>query len=498
MVPSHLSEKDVTEVVNEGVSLPSDFEGLDYHQDQVLLRIRRGANLHSIASSLGSMILRDWDGIGWALFSLPAGETVASFLEKAILHQDVLYGQPDMQFEFIEPVPDRGLMDEVSLEATFEVGAEWFEDRLWGMMDIRADEAWEMGHKGSEDVIVAIIDTGVNMDHEAFAHNTFVGAYNATDDGCPHGAMDYHGHGTHVAGTAVNDGRSGKLAGVSWDSPIMPIRAMDRDGVIYTNYLINSMYHVANYVEDNPGKQAVANMSIGGRGYNIAFKDAIDYAAEKGVLLVTSAGNSYKRVISFPSAYNGVVSVAATTPHREKADFSTTGWWNSVGAPGTKTWSATAEDGTYAAWQGTSMASPHVAGAVALLLSEHAGLTPLEVKNQLEQTAHPGAYGPGFTEELGYGIIDVVDMLGSLEPMQYGSLYIESNVEYGVLTLFDDAGNMVAFGATGENEDYLFHALKPGNYTVTLSYYWQVFEKANVVVDVDTTTSIVLEAVLEG
>ena len=141
----------------------------------------------------------------------------------------------------------------------------------------------------------------------------------------------------------------------------MPVRVMDSDYTIWTGYLTDAMLHLGDYAEAHPEKRIVANMSIGGRGYSFAFKDAIDYAAERGVLLVTSAGNDYMRVISYPGAYNGVVTVSHPRRGDEKADFSTMGWWNSVAAPGVNIYS-TVTGGGYESWQGTSMASPFVWG----------------------------------------------------------------------------------------------------------------------------------------
>ena len=197
-----------------------------------------------------------------------------------------------------------------------------------------------------------------------------------------------------------------------------------------------------------------------------------------------------------------MVSVAASTPTDEKADFSTLGHWNSVAAPGVKILSTYPDDFSngYSYLQGTSMASPYVCGAAALLLAEHPDLTPVEVKNQLEQTAS----GNGFTEELGYGVIDLEKMLGSLKPMQYGSLDVETNIistddtgfiGTGVITVFDSNGVLVAHGTTEEDGNHTFWALKPGDYTVSLSYYdlfkdeYKLHSK-NVVITADSRNSV--------
>lgn len=456
------------------------YDDVDFRDDHILVRASDLNDLEPALAAFGSTVVREWPSIQWALVTVPAGADVLSFIKEVQTSDVVLFAEPDLLMELPNPRNDRDLTL-LEDEGDDAIGAEDY-DKLWGMPNINADKAWEM-NTGCENVVVAIIDTGVQLDHPAFANNTLVAPFNATGDDGP-GANDFHGHGTHVAGTAVNDGRDGRLAGVAWDTLIMPIRVMDLDGVIAGSYTISAYEHIMEYMDENPGKRVVTNYSIGGRGYSYALKDILDVAFQDyGILKVTSAGNDSKRVLSFPGAYNVALSVAASTPYDEKAGFSTTGFWNSVAAPGVRIWSAHINDG-YTNMQGTSMASPHVAGAVGLLLSEYPDLTALEIRNQVEQTARPGAYGPGFTEELGYGILDVEALLGDLKPMQYGSLTVESDIVYGLITIFDADGNMVEFGATGANFDRYFPALKPGTYTVTLSYFYEMYGEATVEIGV--------------
>ena len=450
---------------------------MDVKEDEVLIKPNSIGSLADVLEQEGSVILHEWPQIGWVAASVPAGETAASFIAKLRGYKEVLLAEPNMRYEL--PVPDPG--SDFRLQAVPDVEKY---AKQWGLRNINAEAAWDIT-TGSPNVIVAIIDTGVDTAHPEFQGKAFVEGFDATGEGNPE--LDLHGHGTHVAGIAADDGRTGKMAGVAWDSPIMPVRVMDSDLSIWTWYLTDAMLHLGDYAKANPGKRIVANMSIGGRGYSFAFKDAIDYAAEQGVLLVTSAGNEYKRILSYPSAYNGVVTVAASTPWDEKADFSTTGWWNSVAAPGVQIYS-TVTGGDYEFWQGTSMASPFVTGAAALLLAKYPNLTPVEMKNQIEQTAK----GNGFTEELGYGVIDAAAMLGALKPMTYGTLRVRTNVllendedeGYCVLTVFSKDGVLKAYGTTGMAGSHTFHALQPGDYTITAAFFspvsgkWELVSKA--------------------
>jgi hypothetical protein len=183
-------------------------------------------------------------------------------------------------------------------------------------------------------------------------------------------------------------------------------------------------------------------------------------------------------MIQFPSGYNGVVSVAASDPFDRPTSFSTRAWFNSIAAPGINILSTyTGSEWQYL--QGTSMAAPYVTGAAALVLSAHfeKNLTPLQLKNQLEQTAR-NMNAP--KEELGAGILDVSAAIGALKPMVYGSLNIKSdilstdNTGYiggGIVTVFDSANKLVGFGLTGEKGNYNFRAILPGTYKVNMSYY---------------------------
>lgn len=440
-----------------------DYAGTNYAQDEILVRVTEGTDVDKLAAAYGSTVRNFWPEIGWANITVPQGSDVQSFIKQLRNESKVLLAEPNMEYK----------LDDV----TVPTGQRYNEQ--WGFKNIKAEDAWKIT-TGHEDVVVAIIDTGVQTDHPEFADKTFITPYDAAQQ--KEGDIeDNDGHGTHVAGIAADNGRGGFIAGVAWDSPILPVKVKD-DNIagsgIRTTFLIEAMIYLGDWLENHPGKQLVANMSIGGRGYNFAFKDAIDYAADRGVLLVTSAGNDGRRMIQFPSGYNGVVSVAASDPYDKATSFSTRAWFNSIAAPGIDILS-TYTGSKWEYLQGTSMASPYVTGAAALVLAAHfnENLTPLELKNQLEQTARK-VDAP--KEELGAGILDVSAAVGELKPMVYGSLNITSNilstedgvyVGGGIVTVFDESNKLVGFGLTGENGNYNFRAILPGTYKVNMSYY---------------------------
>lgn len=450
----------VEEEQADTVDLMFDYRKTDNIEGEILLKSR--VSMERILKKMGSRVLKEWPELGWVLAEVPAGEDTVSFIKKVQRLDETILAEPNMYYE-LQLVPQ----------------AEDYH-KQWAFKNINAEPAWDIT-TGSQNVVVAVIDSGLDINHPEFRDKIIIPGYDATGEGYHGEAMfDGNGHGTHVAGIAADNGKSGKTAGVAWECPILPVRVMDSSNIISTAYLIEAMYFLGDFAEAHPEMRIVANLSIGGRAYNFAFKDAIDYAAERGVLLITSAGNDGKRVLSYPNAYNGVVTVAAIDPFDRKVDFSTTGYWNSVAAPGIQILS-TYPDGEYAYLQGTSMAAPFVTGAAALLLSKYPDLPPVEIKNQLEQTAR----GHSFSEELGYGVIDLHAMLGPLEPMQYGSLMVNTNIDYqtdfvseGIVTVFDSNGLLVAHGTTGINGNHHFTALKPGYYTVKLFFSVRGYSEA--------------------
>ncbi len=464
------------------------YENLDYSEDEVLILVESMEGLADTLGNLGSNIIDSYDSINWVRVTVPAGQRALDFIEELENTKTVLMGEPNLEYELYDGQAfEQGLGIE-----SLEIGATDF-DKLWGMRNVNAHKAWEIT-TGSPNVIIAIADTGLYYDHPEFEGHEIITPYNASGDGG--NAYDVNGHGSHVAGTAAANGRFGNLAGVAWDCPIWPIRVSTARMQILTSSLIDTMMTVADYVTNNPQYRAVVNMSLGGRGYSYAFKDAIDHAFEKGVILVSAAGNDRKRVISYPNAYNGVISVSSNNPRDEKAPESSMGNWVSVSAPGENIWSVTQPtaqdpDRYYGYLSGTSMSSPHVCGAVALLLSKYPSLSPVEIINQVEVTARPGVYGAGFCDELGYGVLDVEALLGPLAPMGYGSLKVETDIpQEGRVAVFDGNNKTVGFGLTGADGALNIHVIRPGTYTVTLSYDGLIHEQAEVTITAGQLTTV--------
>jgi len=289
-------------------------------------------------------------------------------------------------------------------------------DLLWGLdndgqssgtvdADIDAARAWEIT-TGSSSVIVAIIDTGVDYNHVDLAANIWTNSgeiagngidddgngyiddiygYDfANDDSDP---MDDQGHGTHVAGTigAVGDNGIG-VAGVAWNVQIMALKFLDSSGSGYTSDAVRAL----DYAVQN-GAQ-VSNNSWGGGGYSSTLLNAIMRAREEGHIFVAAAGNnSSDNDInpSYPANYSAdnIISVAATDRNDQLASFSNFGEMTvHLAAPGVDI-ASTYLNNQYAYMSGTSMATPHVTGVVALVLSEHPDWTYSQVIDSILDSA---------------------------------------------------------------------------------------------------------------
>lgn len=257
-------------------------------------------------------------------------------------------------------------------------------DLSWGLdrVDQRGavlDGSYRYGSDGTG-VNVYVIDTGIRLTHQEFGGRAFA-AFNATDDGISAG-IDCNGHGTHVAGIAGGN-RSGVASGVT----IYSVKALGCNSVGTWSDLIEAI----NWVVANHRKPAVINASIGGP-FNDATANAIEAAVAAGITYVGAAGNQGADACSaIPGGAPNAITVGNSTSSDERSSDSNYGSCVTLFAPGSGITSASADDDTseVAKW-GTSMASPHVAGAAALYLQNHSAASPADVRAALLSTATAG------------------------------------------------------------------------------------------------------------
>jgi subtilisin len=265
----------------------------------------------------------------------------------------------------------------------------------WGITHIKADQVHATGNTGSG-VKVAILDTGIDSSHGDL--NVSGGA--SFVSGEPNALSDGNGHGTHVAGTVAALNNTAGVIGVAHTASIYAVKVLDSSGSgTYSGIIQGIEWAVANNMD-------VINMSLGGSSGSTALQQACDNAYNSGVLVVAAAGNSGTRgkqnTIGYPAKYASVMAVGAVDSSNTRASFSSVGSELEVMAPGVNILSSVPGNG-YDSYNGTSMASPHVAGAAALIMAGNPGLSNVQVRQKLVSTAKP--LGEAFY--YGKGVIDV-------------------------------------------------------------------------------------------
>ncbi len=297
---------------------------------------------------------------------------------------------------------------------------------------IKVEQAWDI-ESGNPSTIIAVVDTGVAYENFVekigwrwnkyyyrapdLAGTSFVQGYDfVNDDTHPN---DDEGHGTHVTGTLAQSTNNWiGVAGVAFNSSIMPVKVLDKNGSgTYADIAEGIMF-----AADNGAK--VINLSLGGSSDSVTLKNAVAYAYDKGVTIVCASGNDGSvDTISYPAAYDEYcIAVGATRYDEAVAYYSNGGQSLDMVAPGgdltvdlnndgfgdgilQQTFGNTTNDWGYWFYQGTSMAASHVSGVAALLIANSVAFTPDEVREALQLTAKDKG-SVGWDPEYGYGIVD--------------------------------------------------------------------------------------------
>lgn len=360
---------------------------------------------------------------------------------------NIEYAEPNFVYKINQTVPN---------DPYYSSSGSWGQnyDDLWGLKKIQAEKAWGIT-TGSEDIVVAITDTGIDYNHpdlqgQLWSNKDEIPNNGLDDDNngyiddvkgwdftnSDNDPMDDHGHGTHVAGTinALTNNAEG-IAGISWDSKVMPLKGLTREGWGYTSWLANAI----NYAVFE-GADAI-NMSWGGLGESQVIKEALTSAYVSGVVLVAAAGNGYGTDVEiiYPAKDPHVITVASSDHNDLISDFSSIGVKVDVAAPGgdsgysgppdpynnilslrasgTDMYCSPSEgcntmvvDNQYYRARGTSMATPHVAGVAALILAKHPDWSPEEVRQAIRFGADD-IMKLGWDRESGYGRLNAFQSL---------------------------------------------------------------------------------------
>lgn len=301
----------------------------------------------------------------------------------------------------------------------------------WALFQIDAELAWDIS-TGSSGVVVAVTDNAINIAHPDLA-NKMVAGYDAAEndnDPSPCGGNDGF-HGSHVSGIvgAETDNSTG-IASIGWDVSIMPVKIGD-----CATGSLTAGYDGIIWAADNGAD--VINMSWGGGGQSTYGQNVCDYAWNQGSILIAAAGNNNSNQQFYPAAYNNVVSVASTTTGDARSSFSQYGTWIDIAAPGSGILST--DEGTgYQSTQGTSMASPLVAGLVGLMISHAPSAPQQDVVNCLLSTAdNIDAANPSYVGQLGSGRINAHQALICMNQYTY-------SLDVGIADIPSPAGSICA------------------------------------------------------
>jgi len=393
----------------------------NFSSDRVIVKLKPGANSNEISNlqaQIGVTKVSTASQLGIDIWQIPSGT-----VEKTISAY-----KNDPRFEYIEPDYIITLEDvekpssatesseKITPQATTPNDPGY--SQLWGLnnigqsggtadADIDAPEAWDI-QRGNPNLVIGVIDSGVDYNHPDLVGNIWTNPGEIAGDGIDNDSngyiddvrgwdfayndnnpMDVDGHGTHVAGTIAGKGNNGVgVTGVAWNAKIMPLKFLDDSGSGYTSSAILAI----NYATAKGVK--LTNNSWGGGGYSQALYDAINTAGQQGALFIAAAGNDGTNndiYPAYPASYNlaNIISVASTTRTDGLSWFSNYGATTvDLGAPGSDIYS-TLPNSSYGTLSGTSMASPHVTGAAALLWSQNPTWTAQQVKDRLMQTTDP-------------------------------------------------------------------------------------------------------------
>jgi serine protease len=407
-------------------------------EDTLLVRFRSSAKPDVRAAHAKAHAARKVKDLGklvpgLEVWRLPKGASLDAALDALKVDPDVAYAEVDhLQF-----------LDATSNDPRF--------GELWGLhntgqsagvvdADVDAPEAWNTT-VGSGEVVVGVVDTGIDYNHQDLAANMWrnpgeVPGNGVDDDGNGY-VDDVHGwnavanngnpwddnvHGTHCAGTIGARGDNGVgVVGVNWDVKLMALKFLSAGGTGTTSDAIEAIQYAVAMKNRGVNLRVLSN-SWGGGAFSQALLDAINAAAAADILFVAAAGNNSSNNDAsphYPSSYDApnVVVVASTTRTDGLSSFSNYGATSvDLGAPGSDILSTTPNN-TYSLLSGTSMATPHVAGAAALLLSLDGSLGYAEVKSTLLSTVDPIASLSGRTVTGGrLNVARAVEVVGPPTP----------------------------------------------------------------------------------
>jgi len=440
-----------------------------YVPDEIIVKFKPGATpaqIDQLNRQHGVEAIRTSKFAGFKTLRIPEGKGALEIVEIFTRNPLVEYAEPNY-YAYATMVPNDPyyclqwhLDDSLewdSVNETCKTGSNPYGG-------IHMEAAWDIS-TGASSVIVAVVDTGVAYeDYKGFerapdlAGTSFVTGYDfINNDNHPN---DDEGHGTHVTGTiAQTTNNNLGVAGVAFNTTIMPVKALNQFGSGTTQTVADGIYFAADNGAD------IINLSLGwpvGVDPGLTLENAISYAYSQGVTIAAASGNEadeegYTGGISYPAAYDDyVIAVGATRYDEEVAYYSNYGSSLDLTAPGgdvtidqnedgygdgvlQQTFDRNPKDWGYWFYQGTSMSTPHVSGLAALLLAQDSNRTPDDIRNILQTTAEDQG-AAGRDQYYGWGLIDAYAAL-TYAPVISITVTANDTFDYGTLGLSPNTSN---------------------------------------------------------
>jgi len=410
-----------------GFAAPTGKERPEYVTGEILVKFKDVATkkqIESINSMYETSVLYTSPYAGFKRIKIPPDKTVPEMLELYRENPLVEYAEPN------------------HIVYAYWTPNDTYYSYQWHFTQINMPSAWDIEQGGDPGVIVAVVDTGVAYENYGsyvkapdLAGTNFVSGYDFVNmDSHPN---DDEGHGTHVTGTiAQTTNNSLGVAGIAFDCSVMPVKVLGADGSGTYQQIADGVY----YAVDNGA--GVINCSLGGSFSSSTLYDAVQYAYDHDVVFVAATGND-NSIIGYPARYDECIAVGAVRYDKARAPYSNYGTGMELMAPGGDTSLDQNGDGyadgvlqqtfsggdptnfDYWFWQGTSMATPHVTGVVALMLSR--GTSGVEnIRDTLHSTAEDLG-DPGYDTVYGYGLIDAAAVLSAIVASDLTGLIVYPN-----------------------------------------------------------------------
>ncbi len=349
-------------------SLNNEFDAKGISKTSVIVKLKTNltkANADAFGAKYNTTVKRTIKPLNVLVLQIPADNTSSQFIKKLIADPQVVYADPDLKVELDE--------SEVNVNDPM-IGDQY------ALRKVEASKAWFV-NPGKDSVKIAIVDTGVDLDHPDLKNKLLPG-YNALEPGKP--PKDDSRHGTHVSGISAAISNNGiGVAGLAANCKIIPVKVLGANG--------GSLASIADgltWAADNGAD--VVNMSLGTYTEDQTLGDAVKYALGKIVVCIATMGNDNMEKRRYPAAFPGMIAVGSTDENDKKSNFSNYGSWMTVSAPGSNILSSLPtymSPNGYGKLSGTSMAAPLVTGLAALVRSQHTGMAPKDVAKILQNSA---------------------------------------------------------------------------------------------------------------